>query len=167
MFSVIGAVISGLIVGVIAKFIMPGKDPGGFIVTVLLGIAGAFVRELRGSVSNVIGLPLAETLALLRDAGVRLRGKLFYSENDLRTHLVQVPGGLFDRRGVEAVTERPSYVGVARMGIDDPARQHREPRLEVCPRHVVEVEEDGRKAHWAIIPFEVEKPCEGRQPSQG
>jgi septum formation protein len=36
------------------------------------GIAGAFVREMRGSVSNVIGLPLAETLALLRAAGVRL-----------------------------------------------------------------------------------------------
>jgi septum formation protein len=36
------------------------------------GLAGAFVRELRGSVSNVIGLPLSETLALLRDAGVPL-----------------------------------------------------------------------------------------------
>ncbi len=36
------------------------------------GIAGAFVRELRGSVSNVIGLPLAETLGLLREAGVPL-----------------------------------------------------------------------------------------------
>jgi septum formation protein len=36
------------------------------------GLAGAFVRELRGSVSNVIGLPLAETLELLRDAGVVL-----------------------------------------------------------------------------------------------
>jgi septum formation protein len=36
------------------------------------GIAGAFVRELRGSVSNVIGLPLAETLALLQAAGVPL-----------------------------------------------------------------------------------------------
>jgi septum formation protein len=36
------------------------------------GIAGAFVRELRGSVSNVIGLPLAETLELLAGAGVRL-----------------------------------------------------------------------------------------------
>ena len=32
----------GLIVGVLAKLIMPGKDPGGFIVTILLGIAGAF-----------------------------------------------------------------------------------------------------------------------------
>lgn len=36
------------------------------------GLAGAFVRELRGSVSNVIGLPLAETLDLLRSAGVPL-----------------------------------------------------------------------------------------------
>jgi len=36
------------------------------------GLAGAFVRELRGSVSNVVGLPLAETLELLRSAGVPL-----------------------------------------------------------------------------------------------
>ncbi len=36
------------------------------------GLAGAFVRELRGSVSNVVGLPLAETLGLLRGAGVPL-----------------------------------------------------------------------------------------------
>jgi len=33
----------GLIVGVIAKFLMPGRDPGGFIITILLGIAGAMV----------------------------------------------------------------------------------------------------------------------------
>ena len=33
----------GLIVGAIAKFLMPGKDPGGWIITILLGIAGAFV----------------------------------------------------------------------------------------------------------------------------
>ena len=36
-------IVLGLIVGVLAKLIMPGKDPGGFIVTILLGIAGAFV----------------------------------------------------------------------------------------------------------------------------
>ena len=36
-------VIVGLIVGAIAKLLMPGRDPGGFIVTILLGIAGAFV----------------------------------------------------------------------------------------------------------------------------
>lgn len=35
--------IVGLVVGIVAKFLMPGKDPGGFIVTGLLGIAGMFV----------------------------------------------------------------------------------------------------------------------------
>jgi uncharacterized membrane protein YeaQ/YmgE (transglycosylase-associated protein family) len=39
----------GLIVGVLAKFIMPGKDPGGMIVTILLGIGGAFVGGFIGS----------------------------------------------------------------------------------------------------------------------
>ena len=34
-------IILGLVVGVIAKFLMPGKDPGGIIITILLGIAGA------------------------------------------------------------------------------------------------------------------------------
>jgi len=41
MFGVIGWVLFGLVVGVIAKLLMPGRDPGGFIVTILLGIAGA------------------------------------------------------------------------------------------------------------------------------
>jgi uncharacterized membrane protein YeaQ/YmgE (transglycosylase-associated protein family) len=36
-------ILVGLVVGAIAKLLMPGKDPGGFIVTILLGIAGAFV----------------------------------------------------------------------------------------------------------------------------
>ena len=39
----------GLIVGALAKFIMPGKDPGGIIVTILLGIAGAFIARFLGS----------------------------------------------------------------------------------------------------------------------
>ena len=38
----------GLIVGAIAKFIMPGKDPGGIIVTMLLGIAGALIAGFAG-----------------------------------------------------------------------------------------------------------------------
>lgn len=42
-------IVMGLIVGVIAKLVMPGKDPGGFIVTILLGIAGAFVGGFIGS----------------------------------------------------------------------------------------------------------------------
>ncbi|MES2919976.1 MAG: GlsB/YeaQ/YmgE family stress response membrane protein [Verrucomicrobiota bacterium] len=40
--------IIGLIVGVVAKFLMPGKDPGGFIITILLGVAGAFVAGFLG-----------------------------------------------------------------------------------------------------------------------
>jgi uncharacterized membrane protein YeaQ/YmgE (transglycosylase-associated protein family) len=41
--SIIGWIIFGAIVGAIAKFLMPGRDPGGWIVTILLGIAGSFV----------------------------------------------------------------------------------------------------------------------------
>jgi len=40
---------SGLIVGIIAKILMPGKDPGGFVITIILGIAGAFVGGYLGS----------------------------------------------------------------------------------------------------------------------
>ena len=36
-------ILFGLVVGIIAKLLMPGRDPGGFIITILLGIAGAFV----------------------------------------------------------------------------------------------------------------------------
>lgn len=44
----IGAIIVGLIVGAIAKLLVPGKDPGGIIVTMLLGIAGAVVARWIG-----------------------------------------------------------------------------------------------------------------------
>jgi len=40
---------SGLIVGIIAKFLMPGKNPGGFVITIILGIAGAYVGGYIGS----------------------------------------------------------------------------------------------------------------------
>jgi uncharacterized membrane protein YeaQ/YmgE (transglycosylase-associated protein family) len=43
MGAVISTLIIGLIVGAIAKLLMPGRDPGGCLVTILLGIAGAFV----------------------------------------------------------------------------------------------------------------------------
>lgn len=42
------AFIVGLVVGVIAKLLMPGKDPGGFIITGLLGIAGSFLATYLG-----------------------------------------------------------------------------------------------------------------------
>ena len=40
--------IIGLLAGIAAKFLMPGKDPGGFIITMLLGVAGAFVATYLG-----------------------------------------------------------------------------------------------------------------------
>jgi uncharacterized membrane protein YeaQ/YmgE (transglycosylase-associated protein family) len=53
MFGIIGWIFFGLIVGVIAKLLMPGRDPGGFIVTMLLGIVGAV---LGGFVGRAMGL---------------------------------------------------------------------------------------------------------------
>ena len=50
--GIISWIVLGAIVGVIAKLIMPGKDPGGMIVTILLGIAGAFVG---GYISTILG----------------------------------------------------------------------------------------------------------------
>jgi len=43
MVGVLGWIVFGLIVGAIAKLVMPGRDPGGWIVTILLGIAGALI----------------------------------------------------------------------------------------------------------------------------
>jgi len=45
----IWSLIVGLVVGAIAKLLMPGKDPGGVIITSLLGIAGAFLASFIGS----------------------------------------------------------------------------------------------------------------------
>jgi uncharacterized membrane protein YeaQ/YmgE (transglycosylase-associated protein family) len=53
MFGVLGWILFGLIAGVIAKLIMPGRDPGGFVITMLLGIAGALVG---GFVGRALGL---------------------------------------------------------------------------------------------------------------
>lgn len=40
--------IIGFVIGLVAKFLMPGRDPGGFIITILLGIAGSFVGSWLG-----------------------------------------------------------------------------------------------------------------------
>ena len=51
--SIIWAIIIGFIVGLIAKFLMPGRDPGGFIVTTLLGIVGALVATFLGQAMGI------------------------------------------------------------------------------------------------------------------
>lgn len=49
-------ILFGLIAGAIAKFIMPGDDPGGFIVTILIGVAGAFIGGFIGSLLGFGGV---------------------------------------------------------------------------------------------------------------
>jgi len=51
--SILLWILFGLVIGVIAKLLMPGRDPGGFIITILLGIAGSF---LGGLVGRAVGL---------------------------------------------------------------------------------------------------------------
>jgi len=48
MFGVLAWILFGLVVGVIAKLLMPGRDPGGFIVTIVLGIVGAVLAGWLG-----------------------------------------------------------------------------------------------------------------------
>ena len=52
MTGILSWIVFGLIVGVVAKLVMPGKDPGGMVITILLGIAGAV---LGGWVSTLLG----------------------------------------------------------------------------------------------------------------
>ena len=46
--QILWTIVIGFLAGVVAKFLMPGRDPGGFIVTTLIGIAGAFVATYLG-----------------------------------------------------------------------------------------------------------------------
>ena len=52
---VIGWIVFGLIVGALAKLVMPGRDPGGIIVTMLLGIAGALLGGFLGRAMGLYG----------------------------------------------------------------------------------------------------------------
>ena len=71
--------IVGLVVGALAKLVMPGRDPGGLIVTMLLGIAGAFIASVLGHslgwyeigdspglIASVIGAVILLALAMYR-----------------------------------------------------------------------------------------------------
>lgn len=53
--GILGWILFGLIAGVIAKLIMPGRDPGGIIVTILLGIAGALLGGFIGQALGFYG----------------------------------------------------------------------------------------------------------------
>lgn len=91
MFAIIAWIVFGLIAGIIAKAIMPGRDPGGAIVTILLGIAGSIIggfigralfgygRTASGDISEpgtIMSMVFAIIGALILLAGYRLlRGR--------------------------------------------------------------------------------------------
>ncbi|HNP62263.1 MAG TPA: GlsB/YeaQ/YmgE family stress response membrane protein [Nitrospirales bacterium] len=53
--SIIGWIVFGLIVGVVGKILMPGKDPGGFFATVAIGIIGALFGGMLGRMVGMYG----------------------------------------------------------------------------------------------------------------
>jgi uncharacterized membrane protein YeaQ/YmgE (transglycosylase-associated protein family) len=69
--GILSWIVMGLIVGVLAKFIMPGNDPGGCIITILIGIAGAFVGGFIGSrlgIGTVTGFDIRSILVAVGGA---------------------------------------------------------------------------------------------------
>ena len=53
--AILSWILFGLVVGIIAKLLMPGRDPGGFIVTILLGVAGALLGGFLGRAMGFYG----------------------------------------------------------------------------------------------------------------
>jgi uncharacterized membrane protein YeaQ/YmgE (transglycosylase-associated protein family) len=73
--GILSWIVMGLIVGLLAKLIMPGKDPGGMIITILIGIAGAFVGGFIASsmgLGTVSGLDIRSLLIAIGGAIVLL-----------------------------------------------------------------------------------------------
>ena len=65
--SILGWIFFGLVVGIIGKLLMPGRDPGGFIITTLLGIVGALVGGFLGRVLGLYreGDPVGFVMAII------------------------------------------------------------------------------------------------------
>ena len=53
--SIIWTIVIGFIVGLLAKLVMPGKDPGGFLITTALGIAGSLIASYGGRALGIYG----------------------------------------------------------------------------------------------------------------
>ncbi|PKN69820.1 MAG: GlsB/YeaQ/YmgE family stress response membrane protein [Deltaproteobacteria bacterium HGW-Deltaproteobacteria-10] len=69
--GILSWIVMGLIVGILAKLIMPGKDPGGIIITILIGIAGAFLGGYIGSflgIGTITGFNMVSLLLAIGGA---------------------------------------------------------------------------------------------------
>lgn len=53
--GILSWIVFGLVVGIIAKLLMPGRDPGGFVITILLGVAGALLGGFIGRAMGFYG----------------------------------------------------------------------------------------------------------------
>ena len=65
--SILGWIVFGFIVGVIAKLLMPGRDPGGFVVTIAIGIVGALIGGFLGRLLGIYheGDPVGFLMAVI------------------------------------------------------------------------------------------------------
>lgn len=82
--GILAWIIFGLLAGVAAKFLMPGDDPGGFIITTLLGIAGAVVGGFLGTqlgLGDVRGFDIRSFLIAVCGALVLLGGYRFLKKS--------------------------------------------------------------------------------------
>jgi uncharacterized membrane protein YeaQ/YmgE (transglycosylase-associated protein family) len=77
--GIIGWILFGLVVGIVGKFLMPGRDPGGFILTILLGIAGALLGGFLGQSLGFYreGEPAGFLMAVLGSIVLLLLYRLF------------------------------------------------------------------------------------------
>ena len=94
--QIIATLLVGLVVGALAKLIMPGKDPGGILITIVLGVAGAFLARLIGravgwyAAGDTPGIILSVVGAVVLLAGYRLiiqrrkTADVFKREDDTR-----------------------------------------------------------------------------------
>jgi uncharacterized membrane protein YeaQ/YmgE (transglycosylase-associated protein family) len=86
--ELITMLIIGLIVGAIAKFLMPGKDPGGFIITMLLGVAGSFLAHYVGSAAGWYdeGEPAGFIASVVGAILLLLLYRLLFRRKDVRSN---------------------------------------------------------------------------------
>lgn len=77
--GIIGWILFGLVVGIVGKLLMPGRDPGGFILTILLGIAGALLGGFLGQFLGFYreGEPAGFLMAVLGSIVLLLLYRLF------------------------------------------------------------------------------------------
>ena len=115
--SILGWILFGLVVGVVAKFLMPGRDPGGFVITVILGIVGAVVGGFVGRTLGWYGPgdPVGFVMALVGAVILLVAYRALAGQTVPRVEL-QVPKG-----------SRPEYPSVHQ---NSPRTWVRAPRAE-------------------------------------